>query len=103
MDPLLLEIRNFIKNDYPNIYPASISDDGALKLEAYNSCSGKCDVCPQQCVFDDSALRAAVKAQFPHVHEIVLTQAISDETLNMAHKILGITSEYKEEKWQQKK
>ena len=90
MDALLFEIRNFIKNDYPNIYPAGISADGVLELEAYSSCSGKCDVCPQQCVFDDSALRAAVKARFPRVTDIRLTQAVSEETMDMAKRVLGL-------------
>lgn len=88
MDALLHEIRNFIKHDYPNVYPAELSKTGALRLEVYNSCSGKCDVCPQQCVFDDSALRAAVKEMFPQINEIAVVQAISEETMNMAYQIL---------------
>lgn len=85
------KIRQFLKDRYPYLLPKRLTEDGTLYLEAYQSCSGTCETCPQQCLVDDREIRQTLFEAFPQIRDIHLTQAISDETLDLAKKILGLS------------
>lgn len=84
------EIRAFLEERYPYLLPARLTEEGTLYLEAYQSCTGSCDTCPQQCLVDDRQIRESIMERFPQVRDIHLTQAISEETLSLARKLLGL-------------
>ncbi len=84
------EIRAFLHEHYPYLLPTCLTEDGTLYLEAYQSCTGSCDTCPQQCLVDDREIRQSLFEAFPALRDIHLTQAISDETIDFAKKILGL-------------
>ena len=76
----------FLQERFDGVVAVDLREDGTL----YAELSGDCATCPVRELSCGEEMSAAVLGEFPQVTEVVARPYVSEETMNLARKLLGL-------------
>lgn len=87
MRPVPDEIQAFIHNSHNDMIAVGIDGEDTLHVDVY----GECSSCPYNCLSAEGELAQSIIKEFPEIKRVSLIPAISEETIDFAKKLLGIS------------